>query len=412
MTFMVVGGGRIQSYLVEEFKKHGEVLVIDKDPNCYCRDLADHLEVCDTSDHRKALEIGARYNIAAVQTAGTDAGFTVAFVADNLGLHSCGAGAAYNTKNKRMMRELVNLKTPVWMPAEAGADGWVEYCRKCAVPPFPCVLKPVSLSASRGISVVENEAEYHTAYMVAFYAGDGDTIVEQCLGYVDGKYSPGKHREVAIDIAVVDRIPYIVNSAERVFSDVYPGIEVGHINPAFDGAPPAEIYALAKKAVKHLGVTEGPFKIDLIYDGRYGWCLLECATRWSGAFDHSLTGFMARGRNYTKDLVEYAMTGEFDRAVPSTHLYSPKQYCACITPLFHTGQIITRDIVDAYRGSPGIIEVIKMRDKMDPLTSCAVRPLFVFGCGDTKEEAWHIVKEADDFRKRLEMSENPTHIPS
>jgi carbamoyl-phosphate synthase large subunit len=412
MKIMVVGGGRIQYYLINEIKNmnHASV-VIDQDPRCYCAGPADDFVVCDTRDHRRALEIAREKHIDAVVTAGTDVGYTVSYVAYHMGLPACHPGAAYNTYQKHRMRDLINLATPTWLESNGRYWEWEEYARERLVEPYPCVVKPVDLSASRGITLVEGPRDYQTAYWKEFMASPSQkVVVEQCLGYVDGKYSAGGHREVAVDIAMIGGKPYIVNSADRVFSSLHPGLEVGYVTPAFKNRPPKEIWDIATKATKALGVTEGPFKMDLIYDSRYGWCLLECATRWSGAFDHSVCARIARNRNFTRELLDYAITGHFEITLKEIHDSKPDKYCAMFAPTFEVGQLITDQIIGIYQGSIGISEVIKTRDKQGPVSNASQRPLFIFGIGDTPEQAWKYCTDADNYRKDLETSMNPIHL--
>ena len=150
MTIMVIGGGRIQSYLVAAIQRRGHAsLVLDRDPACYCADIADHFEECDTLDHGKALDIARRYKISGVMTAGTDVGYTVAYVAYHMGLPSAHPSAAYSAKNKYRMRDLINLDHPVWMrPSGSNPVAWEMHAHAKGIEPYPCVMKPVDMSAS------------------------------------------------------------------------------------------------------------------------------------------------------------------------------------------------------------------------------------------------------------------------
>jgi len=412
VKLLIIGGGRIQSYLVHAAHERGlEAVVLDMDPKCYGAGIADYFELCDTTDHRGALDIARKHSVDGVMTAGTDVGYTVAFVAHHMGLPSCHPSAAYSAKNKWRMRELINLEHPIWMRAEGSNPvAWEIHAGAWNVEPYPCVMKPVDLSASRGISVCRTREEYRRAYWNAANVSPSSTvIVEECLGFVDGKYSPGGHREVAIDAALIDGYPFIVNTAERVFSGEHEAIEIGVTAPAFSGRPPLAIQRICEAAVNALGITEGPFKADLIYDERYGWCLLECTTRWSGSFDHNVAASYARDRDFSDDLIEYALTGKFRHELAHIHESPPTRYVSSYCPFFTPGQVITQDIIDLYRLAEGVFDVIKTRDVQPDLTSLAARSLFVFGSGTTVAEAWKVCVDADNYRKRIEATENPTH---
>jgi hypothetical protein len=124
--------------------------------------------------------------------------------------------------------------------------------------------------------------------------------------------------------------------------------------------------------------------MDLIHDARYGWCLLECATRWSGSFDHTLGAQWATGRNLSATLVDYALGRAFD---PRVLVFEPTSFVACHTPVVPRGTILGPSMVTTIRYQPEVVDVITTRSVAGDQTTLADRPLFVFARGHTKEAA-------------------------
>lgn len=399
-TALVLGGSLLQADLIQAFQALGaRVLVVDQDPACYAvrAGLADEFEPISTRDRAGVLEAARRHGpISAIQTAATDSGDIVAWVAGVLGLPAASYASAITTKNKARMREALLLPRPKFTTLRSD---WAKVG-------FPAVLKPAMLSASRGIRVVRGVSELEEHALDPIYL-DG-FVLEELLGD-----SGPSHLEVALDLAVQDGRAWIVNSARRVFSEKIPGLELGHVNPAWPtlAEVPAEVQDLTSYAARLLGVSTGPFKLDLIYDPRpgYGWCLLEAATRWSGSFDHSKTARLARGVDYSRELALFSLEGRWSESFLRTMFRPPIAGAASMTPILEPGRVITQDLKFTYSSSPGVVEVLALAPSfpVDPVTTLAARPLHILATGPTTDAAWKFLEEADATRAREDAAENP-----
>lgn len=382
----VIGGGLLQIPIIQEFKKRGlDVLVSDKNINCAGAEYADAVIQLDTHDvnahgmYAQELE----HRPSAVVADAIDAGPTVSMLAEIYNLPACSYRAAETARNKAKMRQALDSSHPVSLPITTrvyssfatAVDIWHLKTAMQLCPTYPCIVKPTDNSASRGITKCHTDMELIAAITHArAYNKYSDTVlIEECLS--------GPER--ATDWFVENGQVTYVNGAERKFAP--DGIlELGHLNPA--PLPDARMLELAQEAAQRLNIRTGPFKIDFMYDQNYGWCILECATRWSGGFDHTHTQVYATGRDLVKVLADYALTGRIDRQD-----LAPKwqKYSVAYAPILPEGFDLQPKHVKLLQTRPGIKDVIaRAYGPIQKWQNCADRQLFIIAVGDTPEQAW------------------------
>lgn len=377
----VVGGGILQVPVIKEFQQRGlEVLVTDRDIHALGCQVADTAIELDTYDIAGHLDLARKYPVMpkTVLTDAADVGPTVSALAEYYGTPACNYVGACNARDKAKVRVLLDQPHPVYVAGNTQEDAyelwsrWVQRAINYDVPARPCIIKAADNCASRGMMRVDMWDQFDKAIDVARLANhlsDNVVVEEQLNGW-----------EVAVDFLVLGDEVLFVNGAKRVFGDF--GIEVGHTNP---WVAPFEVCKIANDAAKKLGVNSGPFKLDLLYDQNYGWCVLECATRWSGGFDHTHSAVLATGRNLVKVLADYALGCQVNRA----DLEWQKQgFAAVYAPVFEAGEITGWDTTEA-ESMPGVSEIVVRETKrVSPLKTCADRPIFVIAAGDTEQAAW------------------------
>lgn len=379
----------MQLPVIEEAKRRGfKVLVTDQNLHCAAANLADRiipLSTYDIESHRLLAR-----NLAlvpkAVLSPGADVGPTVSAVAEELNLPAASFECAVRTRNKAQMRVALGeggssqsaseIGQPVYMEASPGmpSEAWEALAYGKEIAPYPCVVKALDNAGSRGMSLVRTSGELGPAIELAAKSGKnvtGKALIEE---YVFGP-------EFALDFFVVEGLVYLANACERRFHKF--GIEAGHINP---WTPPAEVIQMCQLAATRLGVTFGPFKVDIVKTSRYGWCVLECATRLSGGFDHMYTAPLATGRDITGAMLDIALglPLAFDKL-----MVCKQRYAVAYAPLYRPGPI---------RGWDGLEEILSFSDvkhvfvremrEIKPLQDCAARPVFVIMTGDDPRELW------------------------
>ncbi len=378
----LIGGSVMSVPMCKEIKRRGYGLLrTDKDEACVCREYADKfvaLSVYDEVEH-VCLATVLRQKTVGVLCIGCDAGPTVSAVCEALGLPGGGYEVAMRAKDKGQVRRLLGAEHPAVYEI---SSGFVDYEALSKVV-HRAVVKPINASGSRGFTVVEDAEELKAAIEKI----EGDYIVEELLLGKDvipewrEKYG-FETSEVAMDFFVEDGIAHYANGALRMFWADQPGIEAGHINPF---VPDEAMLAQVQDVVEKLGVKWGPFKCDFMQDERYGWVVMECATRLSGGFDHMYTAPLSRGRDVTGGMLDMALGGRIDHE----KLADKKEGYACaFAPRFRPGKVEWR-----IRATKWAVEAmadhwfILAENEVKPLRSNQDRPLFFLARGDTMDQA-------------------------
>lgn len=382
----LIGGSVMSVPMCQEIKRRGfKLLLTDGNPKCHCRPQADFFHTVSAYDVESNLNFARAVKgkligigpIKAVLTIGTDAGPTISAISEVFGRAGIGRETAELVKDKIQMRQKLNLPHPYFFVRHRGKPaGYFEPDK------FPMAVKSTDQAGSRGFAVAQDNSDLHE--IVSEREGE-DLLLEQLLIGKDvipawrDKYDLDTS-EAAFDFFVEDGEVIYANGALRLFWCDQPGIEAGHLNrfEAFCETEP--IMAIAQEAAEGLGVEWGPFKIDVKHDERYGWCLLECATRLSGGWDHMYTSPLATGRDVTGVMLDVALKKAVDRAKIRNQKF---QIACCLAPRFEPGEIEGWDLkaANCQHIFPLTQDVIK------PLTCNQDRPLVVIDVADDGETA-------------------------
>lgn len=387
----VIGAGIMQLPIIREAKSRGyKVIVSDRNADAPGGRIADHFIQIDTYDIQAHVDIAECMNErpCAVLTAGADVGPTVSAVAEVFGLPAERLDVAAHCRNKVSMRRLLKAYNPLWMPVDwdelsPHAD-WKSRCRIRGISAYPCVLKPSESSGSKGVVLVKSPWQWEEAikYSRRFSKRHGKLLIEEFLE---------REAEVSLDFFVDGKAVYYVNGAYRLFYRKF-GIEAGHINPWI---PPKEVVALVEDAAEKLGVTFGPFKVDLMKDKRYGWVIMEVATRLSGGFDHMTTAPLATGKDITSAMLDLALgAGVTMRKIKA----KKDEYACAFAPMLVPGKVREWKIPPP---GNGVVEItVLSKTEIAPLENCTNRPVFVIARGKT---AFGALKNAMRTAREIEV---------
>ena len=201
-----------------------------------------------------------------------DTAVIAATVAEQLRLKGNPVAAAVAARDKYRQRQLLAAaKVPVPRFALHRLDEDPRELAKQVV--YPCVLKPLRLSASRGVIRADNPTGFVTAHarLSAILAGcDAEFLVED--------FVPGY--EVALEGLLVNRRLHVLALFDK--PDPLDGPffeETIYVTPS--SAPTGlqkSIAECAERATRALGLIEGPVHAELRYNERGPW-LIELAAR-------------------------------------------------------------------------------------------------------------------------------------
>ncbi len=147
---------------------------------------------------------------------------------------------------------------------------------------YPCVLKPLGLSASRGVIRANNAAEFVAAFQRIKTLLDGVDVAilrEEQHGFIQVEsYIEG--REFAVEGLLMDgrlQVLAIFDKPDPLEGPYFE--ETIYVTPSRAGRDVERaLIAAVQRAVTALGLTRGPVHAELRYDGTHAW-ILEVAAR-------------------------------------------------------------------------------------------------------------------------------------
>jgi biotin carboxylase len=255
---------------VEAARRLDVDLVIASDrANVMSREFPDHLLTLPFRDPAAAVEevrgFAARRPLDAAVPVDDLTTVVAAEIASALGLRSSPVAAVGATRNKLVMRERLaraGVPSPTFTAFDVGADPAAAAGRVG----YPCVLKPLVLSASRGVIRADGEAEFVTAFRrIAAILADPEV---RALGegadriLVEG-FVPGI--EVALEGLLVSgelRTLALFDKPDPLDGPFFE--ETIYVTPSrLPDSAQAAVRECAARAAAALGLSEGPVHAEL-----------------------------------------------------------------------------------------------------------------------------------------------------
>ena len=322
------------------------------------------------SDSVKALA-GLRFDgIAAV---GDRPAVLAAAAAERLGVpfHPLAATLACNDKYlARQLYRAAGLSVPSFFRAMLEDDSLALADRA----PYPCVLKPLRLSASRGVIRANDQAEFLEAFRRIRKLGERHLHVESYIHgrefAVEGLVTQGRFQPLAI----FDK----PDPLEGPFFE-----ETIYVTPSREPAGvQKELLETTARAVEALRLRHGPVHAELRYNPHGAW-ILETAARPIG-------GLCARALRFAPStpLEELILRHALGEDVSRARLVGPASGVMMI-PIPKGGVYESVGGIDEAQAVAGIEEVVitaKAGQQLVPLPEGASYLGFIFARGDTPAE--------------------------
>lgn len=258
---------------------------------------------------------------------------------------------------------------------------------------FPCVLKPLRLSASRGVIRADTPAEFVAAVarLEAILKSTCDPEDHHALEYLVEDFVPGY--EVAVEgllvaghlheLAVFDK-PDPLNGP---FFE-----ETIYVTPSrHPQAEQADLVQCVEAAVHAIGLHEGPIHAELRYNQRGPW-LIELAARPIGGRCSAVLRF----GDGTISLEEIVLRHAVGMPLPSLER---ERNAAAVMMIPVPGAGVLEDFtgVDDAKRVPGVEDVVitaHRGETLVPWPEGSRYPGFIFARGETPEAVEHAVREA------------------
>jgi hypothetical protein len=278
--------------------------------------------------------------------------------------------AARACQDKYQARQLYGrsgLKVPRFFRASVGEDPHLLARRSC----YPCVLKPLGLSASRGVIRANGESEFVDAVRRIRKIGESELQIE---GYIEG-------REFAVEgLVTAGRFqPLAIFDKPDPLEGPY-FEETIYVTPSREAADvQRDLIESAEAAVRALGLYHGPVHLELRYNSEGAW-VLETAARPIG-------GLCARALRFHSDvpLEELILRHALGEDVTGARLADPASGVMMI-PIPKGGIYESVEGIDRARAVPGIEDAVitaKPGQLLIPLPEGASYLGFLFARGNS-----------------------------
>jgi len=304
-----------------------------------------------------------------------------AAAAEMLGVPFHPPAAAQACHDKYLARQLyqaAGLRVPAFFRAALEDDPRPLAARA----PYPCVLKPLGLSASRGVIRANHEAEFIEAFRRIRKMGEAYLQVES---YIDG-------REFAVEglvtggrfqpLAIFDK----PDPLEGPYFE-----ETLYVTPSRQpAAVQQDLLETTARAVEALGLRHGPVHAELRYNADGAW-MLETAARPIGGLCAKALRFLP-----SVPLEELILRHALGEDVGGARLADPASGVMMI-PIPKGGIYDSVEGIDEAQATRGIEEVLitaKPGQQLVPLPEGASYLGFIFARGDTLEVVESALREA------------------
>ena len=248
----------------------------------------------------EAFLFAQRYPLAAVVGVDDDTAIVAAVIAQRLGLKGNPVHAMQAARDKHQQRELL-ARAGVPIPRFMLRGLNEEPAEIARIVTYPCVVKPLRLSASRGVMRADNVQGFMKAQNRL-----RSIVREPEATFLIEEFIPGY--EVALEGLVVNRRMHVLAIFDK--PDPLDGPffeETIYVTPSqVPAALQKAIVDCAERAVRALGITEGPIHAELRYNERGPW-LIELAARPIGGRCSAVLRFGDKGVALEEIILRHAL---------------------------------------------------------------------------------------------------------
>jgi len=341
----------------------------------------------------KAREFVERYPVDAVVGVDDDTTVLAAQLSEALGLQHNPVEAVKAARYKDIMRLALGEAEGVLSPAfwVLGTDE--DPSRFAERVPYPCVLKPLSLAASRGVIRADNPQQFVDAFgeIVAILAeADLDAADPGATQVLVEEFIPG--REVALEGLLIDGILTTLALFDK--PDPLDGPyfeETIYVTPSrLPAATQALIATAAQRASAALGLRTGPVHAELRVNEEGAW-IVEVAARSIGGLCSSTLRF---GSGTSLEEIILRQAAQLDLASLERE---QRPAGTMMLPIPAAGRLHqVRGLAEA-QAVPGIDEVtisIPCGEQVVPLPRATRYLGFIFAHADTPARVEHALRHA------------------
>jgi biotin carboxylase len=403
---------RAADFLAAAARLRVDVVAASEQPSTMARHHPESLLTLEFRDPeraaRAAAEYHARYPIDAVVPVDDDTAVVAAAIGAALGLKHNAVEAARAARNKAVKAELFarhGVRAPAYRVRPIDADP-AAAARETR---YPCVLKPLFLSGSRGVIRADDPAAFLAAWRrIARILAEPETAARggaAAREILVEEFVPGP--EFALEGLLSEgrlRVLALFDKPDPLDGPTFE--ETLYVTPSRHGAAAqAAISTAAAAAAGALGLREGPIHAEVRCNDAGAW-VLEVAAR-------SIGGLCARTLRFGTGLAleDLILCQALDLPIELPER-APGAAGVMMIPIPGGGTLRETRGIEAAKAVPGVEEVTvtaRLDQPLVPLPEGASYLGFIFSRAGTPLEAEQALREA---HRRLEFVIEPTPAPA
>ena len=383
---LIIGASILQLPAIKKAKELGYyVIVADYDPYAIGVNYADEYYNVSTIDEEGITLLAEMVRPDGIMTLATDLPMrSLAAATNKLGLFGISYETAVKATDKGEMIkafEAAGVEHP-WYYIIKDKNELISVLPNLS---YPCVIKPTDNAGNRGVSFAINEAELLSQYDYSHKnSHSGDVIVEE---YMEGK-------EVSVEVIVYHGDVHILAVTDKLTQGKPYFVEIGHSEQSQLGDENVDrIKDLASRAVKAIGIDNGPAHVEIMYT-KDGPKMVELGARMGGGCITTHLVPLATGIDMIKSVMDMAMGGEPD-VTPKFNRGSALRHIVGLE-----GIIESVDGLDEAKAYPGVTEVTMLKgigDTVGYFRNGSDRIGYVIAQGNDAADAVKICEDAMKF---------------
>jgi biotin carboxylase len=271
---LIVGAGPAQCKGIAKAQQMGlSTIATDRNPRAPGLAIADIPVVLDVKDCENTIKVARQYQVDGVFSIASEVSVrTVAAVAEELKLPGLSRQLARIVTDKALMREKYveyGVLSPRFRVVYLSEEAF-ETIEELSL---PVVIKPADNAGSRGVTKVSTESQIEDAFDKAKnFSEQGKVLVESFMDGVEVSAEAFVYRGEIRILSLSDKIrtppPYLLDTTVIFPSDYHKEIQ-------------DKICELATKAIKAVGINDGPVHIEIMMTPE-GPKMVELAARGPG----------------------------------------------------------------------------------------------------------------------------------
>ncbi len=254
---MIVGASFLQLPAIKRAKELGHYVgVADYDPSAVGIPFADEYYNASTINQDAIVKAAKEFKADGIMTLATDMPMrSVAAVAEAMNLPGISMETAIKATDKGEMIKAFK-SFGVESPWYFIAKDRLEFENLRGKLSYPCILKPTDNAGSRGVMLVNNKEDLDEAYEFSRSNGRSGTVIVE-------EYMIG--REVSVEIIVYHGEVHILAVTDKLTTGAPHFVELGHNQPSVLPNDSVKLIKdLAIRAVKSIGLTDGPAHVEIM----------------------------------------------------------------------------------------------------------------------------------------------------